>query len=78
MLDGRFVLTHPIKFEKNPGIDETDIKMLNCIPWYEVQRDKLRGQDLRNKPPTHPCTNAPSPKCTNAPMNYFRGLLIKY
>ena len=49
MLDGRFVLTHPIKFEKNPGIYETDIKMLNCIPRYESINGQAEGSGLMNK-----------------------------
>ena len=78
LLDGRLCYLILLSLKKSPGIYETDIKMLNCIPRYESTKGQAEGSGLMNKPPTHPCITAPSPKFTNAPMNYYSGLVVKY
>ena len=83
MLDGRFVLTHPIKFEKNPGIYETDIKMLNCIPRYESTKGQAEGSGFKEQTTDtsmHQCTIAKMHQRTN---ELFQGIIsqilkIKY
>ena len=75
MLDGRFVLTHPIKFEKNPGIYETDIKMLNCIPRYESTKGQAEGSGFKEQTTDtsmHQCTIAKMYQCTN---ELFQGII---
>ena len=58
-----------IKFIKIPTLITSFIK---------VYMRQAKGSGSMNKSPMHPCTTAPSPKCTNAPMNYYRGLSVKY
>ena len=66
MLDGRFVRTHPIKFEKNPGICETDIKMLKCIPRYDSTKGQAEGSGFKEQTTD---TNAPMHYRQNAPTH---------
>ena len=53
-------------------------KFNDYILSIKVYMRQAKGSGSMNKSPMHPCTTAPPPKCTNAPMNYYRGLSVKY
>ena len=68
---------------KNPGIYETDIKMLNCIPRYESTKGQAEGSGFKEQTTDtsmHQCTIAKMHQRTN---ELFQGIIsqilkIKY
>ena len=69
--------------KKNPGIYETDIKMLNCIPRYESTKGQAEGSGFKEQTTDtsmHQCTIAKMHQRTN---ELFQGIIsqilrIKY
>ena len=61
--------------KKNPGIYETDIKMLNCIPRYESTKGQAEGSGFKEQTTDtsmHQCTIAKMHQCTN---ELFQGII---
>ena len=72
MLDGRFVPTHPIKFEKKSWFYETDIKMLNCIASTKGQAEGSGFKEQTTDTSMHQCTIAKMHQRTN---ELFQGII---